>query len=151
MKKFTLSKRSRNNLVGVNDKLVQVVELAIQLTDVDFAVTEGVRTLARQRQLVAQGASKTLNSKHITGHAVDLVAFLGSRVSWELKLYDEIADAMASAAREHGVAIRWGGAWNVPDIRNWNGDMESAMVHYVDTRRREGKRPFIDAPHFEMV
>lgn len=148
---FKLSKRSRDNLIGVQPQLVAVVERAIQITTVDFAVTEGLRTEAKQRELVAKGASQTMNSKHLTGHAVDLVAFIGGRISWELNLYDEIADAMRLAALEKNVGIRWGAAWNVPDIRHWNGTMEQAMNHYIDTRRKLGQRPFIDAPHFELA
>ena len=148
---FKLSKRSRDNLTGVQPQLVAVVERAIQLTTVDFAVTEGRRTEAKQRELVAKGASQTMNSKHLTGHAVDLVAFLGGRISWELNLYDDIAQAMRAAARELDTPLRWGAAWNVPDLRKWNGTLEAAMNYYIDTRRKEGKRPFIDAPHFELV
>ena len=148
---FKLSKRSRTNLVGVQPQLVAVVERAIQLTTVDFAVTEGLRTEAKQRELVAKGASQTMNSKHLTGHAVDLVAFIGGRISWELNLYDEIADAMRLAALEKNTGIRWGAAWNIPDIRAWKGTMEEAMSYYVDARRKLGQRPFIDAPHFELV
>ena len=148
---FKLSKRSRTNLVGVQPQLVAVVERAIQLTTEDFAVTEGLRTEAKQRELVAKGASQTMNSKHLTGHAVDLVAFIGGRISWELNLYDEIAAAMRQAAIEHAVGLRWGAAWNIPDIRHWSGTMEEAMRHYIDARRKLGQRPFIDAPHFELV
>lgn len=138
-------------MVGVRPELVAVVRRAITLTKVDFAVTEGLRTQMRQRELVVKGASQTMDSKHLTGEAVDLVAFLGSRVSWELALYDEIAEAVRAAAREENVGIRWGAAWNVPDIRQWTGTMEAAMNFYVDARRELGKRPFIDAPHFELV
>lgn len=148
---FRLSKRSKENLVSVQAPLVAVVQRAITLTKVDFAVTEGFRTQARQRELVAKGASQTMNSKHLIGEAVDLVAFLDSRVSWELALYDEIADAMRAAAIAENVGVRWGAAWNIPDIRYWTGTMEDAINHYVDTRRKLGKRPFIDAPHFELV
>jgi hypothetical protein len=148
---FILSKRSTDNLAGVNPKLVAVVRRAIEITKVDFAVTEGVRTAERQRELVTKGASQTMDSKHIKGEAVDLVAYLGSRISWELNLYDDIAAAMRQAAIEQDVALRWGAAWNIPDIRNWKGTMEDAMNYYVDTRREAGRRPFIDAPHFEMV
>ena len=148
---FRLSKRSQDNLVGVRAPLVAVVRRAITLTKVDFAVVEGFRSPARQRELVVKGASQTMDSKHLTGEAVDLVAFLGSRISWELALYDEIADAMRVAAREENVGIRWGAAWNIPDIRRWTGTMEAAMNFYVDARRKLGKRPFIDAPHFELV
>lgn len=149
---FKLSQRSRNNLVGVKPSLVAVVERAIELTKVDFAVTEGVRTAARQKELFLKGASQIAEGgKHVTGDAVDLVAFLGGRISWELNLYDDIADAMKQAAIEKNVPLRWGAAWNVPDIRLWRGTMEEAMNYYIDERRKQNKRPFIDGPHFEMV
>lgn len=148
---FRLSQRSLDELKGVDPRLVAVVKRAIQITKVDFGVTEGLRSLATQKKFVAQGKSKTMNSKHLTGNAVDLVAYIEGKVSWELNLYDNIADAMKQAATELKLPLRWGAAWNVPDITKWNGSMESAMMHYVDTRRKEGKRPFIDGPHFEMI
>ena len=148
---FKLSLRSKSRLKGVDPKLVAVVKRAIEISKVDFGVTEGLRTLETQIKYVAAGKSRTMNSKHIEGRAVDLVAYVDGKVSWELNLYDDIADAMAKAAKELGVPLRWGAAWNIPDITKWNGSMESAMMHYVDTRRREGKRPFIDGPHFELV
>lgn len=148
---FELSQRSLDKLNGVDDSLVVVVKRAIQLTKVDFGVSEGIRSVARQTELVARGASKTMNSKHIDGLAVDLIAYISGRVSWELNLYDDIADAMAAAAREYGVTIRWGGAWHVEDIGKWEGKMEDAMTTYIDLRRSQGKRPFIDGPHFELM
>lgn len=148
---FKLSLRSKSRLRGVDPKLVAVVKRAIEISKVDFGVTEGLRTLETQRKYVAQGKSRTMNSRHLTGKAVDLVAFVDGKVSWELNLYDNIADAMAQAAKELGVPLRWGAAWNIPDITKWNGTMEAAMNHYVDERRAQGKRPFIDGPHFELV
>lgn len=150
MSQFKLSQRSLSRLEGVDPKLVAVVKRAIELTKVDFGVTEGVRSLETQKDYVARGVSQTMNSKHLTGDAVDLVAYIGSRVSWELNLYDDIADAMQAAARELGVPLRWGAAWNVPDIRAWHGSMADAMNHYIDERRKQGRRPFIDGPHFEL-
>lgn len=147
---FVLSRRSLDNLEGVNPKLVSVVEYAIQVTRVDFGVIEGVRTCDEQWKLVQSGASQTMNSKHLTGDAVDLAAYIGSRLSWELNLYDDIAAAMRLGAIEYSTPIRWGGAWNIPDIRYWDGTMQDAMDHYVDTRRSQGRRPFIDAVHFEV-
>lgn len=79
-----------------------------------------------------------------------MAAYIDGRLSWEHNLYDDIADAMKQAAIEKNVAIRWGAAWNVPDIRMWRGTMEEAMMYYIDFCRRENKRPFIDAPHFEL-
>lgn len=147
---FKLSENSLNRLKGVDPKLVAVVKRAIQLTTVDFAVTEGLRTVETQKKYVAAGKSQTMKSKHIDGKAVDLVAYVDGSISWELNLYDNIADAMAKAAKELGVSLKWGAAWTVPDITKWNGTMEAAMNSYVDIRRKEGKRPFIDGPHFEL-
>ena len=138
-------------LNGVKDELRDVVTRAIELTKVDFGVIEGLRTEKRQKELLASGASQTMKSKHLTGDAVDLMAYIGSRGSWELNLYDDIADAMKKAAIEKNIGIRWGAAWNVNDLRNWGDTMDEAMNYYIDTRRNEGRRPFIDAPHFELI
>jgi peptidoglycan L-alanyl-D-glutamate endopeptidase CwlK len=149
---FALSQRSLNNLVGVDKRLVQVVHLAIELTKVDFAVIEGVRTPQRQRELFDKGASQVREGgTHVQGRAVDLMAYIDDRASWELNLYDDIADAMKAAAIEFDVPLRWGAAWTVKDIRKWQGTMASAMNAYIDERRKQGQRPFIDGPHFELV
>ena len=148
---FKLSQRSLDRLEGVDDRLIGIVKYAIGITKVDFGVTCGLRTIEEQRQLVAKGASQTMRSKHIDGHAVDLVAYIGSRVSWELSLYDDIADAMKEGAQQVGVPIRWGAAWNINDLREWPSTAEAAMNHYIDVRRAESRRPFIDAPHFELM
>ena len=148
---FSLSQRSLDKLAGVDQRLVDVVKRAIQITTIDFGVTCGLRTQAEQQRLVDTGASQTLDSNHVKGRAVDLVAYVGNRASWELNLYDDIALAMKVAARELKVPIRWGAAWNVPDLTKWNGTMEGAMNYYIDTRRKQNQRPFIDAPHFELV
>jgi peptidoglycan L-alanyl-D-glutamate endopeptidase CwlK len=148
---FKLSQRSLDRLVGVNPQLVEVVKLAIELATVDFGVVEGLRTLETQKRYVETGKSQTMNSKHLTGDAVDLAVYIDGQVSWELNVYDNLADAMKTAAAQKGVGLKWGAAWNVPDIRNWQGSMEAAMNHYIDERRKQGKRPFIDAPHFELV
>ena len=150
MSTFKLSKKSLNNLEGVKPTLADVVNRAIEITQTDFAVIEGVRTVAKQKQLVAKGASQTMDSKHITGDAVDLMAYIGNRASWELNLYDDIADAMKQAAIELDVSIRWGCAWHIDDIRGWEGTMQEAMEDYIDLRRSQGRRPFIDGPHFEL-
>ena len=147
---FKLSERSLGKLEGVNDSMKLVVMKAITLTKIDFGVICGLRTQEEQEELVAKGASKTMKSRHLTGDAVDLMCYIGSRGSWELNLYDDVADAMKQAAQDEGVGIRWGAAWQIPDIREWDGTMEEAMNAYVDLRRSEGRRPFIDAPHFEL-
>ena len=148
---FKLSQRSLDNLEGVDKRLVAVVKHAITVTKIDFGVICGLRTIEEQRELVAKGASQTLKSKHLDGLAVDLMAYVGSRGSWELNLYDNIADAMKEGAKIVNAPIRWGAAWHINDIGDWRGTMEEAMNEYIDTRRRQGKRPFIDAPHFELM
>ncbi len=148
---FKLSERSLGKLKGVDDTLVEVVKEAISLTKVDFGVTYGLRTLEEQQKLFDSGRSQTMKSKHLDGRAVDLVAYFGSDISWELNVYDDICDAMAEAARRHTLAVKWGAAWSEGDIRMYTGTAEDAMNAYVDLRRSQGRRPFIDAPHFEMM
>lgn len=153
---FTLSSRSLSKLDGVNDSLQNCVKLAIGRTKIDFGVICGIRTKSEQAALVKSGASQTMNSRHLpqestgTGHAVDLMAYVGSRGSWELNLYDDIADAMKSAAKELDIKIRWGAAWH-KTLNEWDGTAEDLMNQYIDVRRSEGRRPFIDGPHFELV
>ena len=159
---FNLSARSRSRLEGVHPDLSAVVHRAIELTEVDFGVTQGIRTIEQQEANVAAGRSQTMKSKHLIqddgySHAVDVVAYVGPDVSWELNVYDDIADAMAEAATQVGVPICWGAAWGTPempypmDIRNWEGTMEEAMNAYIDLRRSQGRRPFMDGPHFELI
>ena len=148
---YKLSTKSQERLIGVEPELKEVVYEAIKVTKIDFGVIEGVRTEEKQKQLVESGASQTMKSKHLEGRAVDLMAYIGGRGSWELSVYDEIADAMKEAAIKVDVAVRWGAAWTVTDIREWEGTMEEAMNSYIDTRRGQGRRPFIDAPHFELM
>ena len=147
---YKLSNNSKAKLEGVDERMIAIVRYAINISKQDFSVICGLRTRDEQRVLVAKGASKTMKSKHLDGNAVDLMAYVdGGR--WELKLYDEIADAMAEGARAIDTAVKWGAAWSVGDIRYWDGTMEEAMNAYVDLRRSQGRRPFIDAPHFEIM
>lgn len=108
---FVLGKKSLDRLSGVHPSLVSVVKRAIEITECDFAVLEGVRSVTRQEQLVRAGASQTMNSRHITGHAIDLGAYLGGSVRWDWPLYYKIADAMKQAADELQVPLEWGGDW----------------------------------------
>lgn len=114
--------KNSDRLKGVNPELVAVVNLAHQISEVEFAVIEGLRTRERQTQLVAKGASKTMNSRHITGHAVDLAPVIDGEIRWDWPPFYKIADAMKEAANRLGVAIVWGGDW----------------------------RTFKDGPHFEL-
>ena len=147
---FSLSSRSLAKLEGVKPELVEVVKTAITLTKTDFGVIYGMRSAAEQQKIFDSGKSQTLKSKHLTGDAVDLMAYVDGKASWELNLYADLADAMKWAATEKGVKIRWGAAWTVSDIAAWDGTMEAAMMSYIDTRRAESRRPFIDGPHFEL-
>ena len=114
--KFHLGKRSTRSLEGVQTPMVKVVNRAIEITHVDFMVTEGKRTLTRQRELVRTGKSTTMNSRHLTGHAVDIVALVDGEIDWEnWNLYISISKAMKKAAEELGVLIVWGGDWKSRD------------------------------------
>jgi len=146
---FVLSKKSLDRLSGVHPKLVEVVKRAIELTGIDFTVLEGVRSKARQAQLVAAGASKTMDGRHLTGHAVDLGAMVAGSVRWDWPLYYKVAEAMQQAAKELGVPIVWGGVWDkrLADI----GDPADAVAAYVARRQALGKKAFIDGPHFELA
>ena len=148
---YKLSQRSLDRMEGVDERLVAVAKAAIGHTETDFGVICGLRTIEEQRELYNKGASKTMKSKHIDGNALDLMAYVGSRASWEIKLYFDIADAVKQAAIDVGVAVRWGAAWHINDIREWGGTMEEAYNAYVDLRRSQGKSPFIDGPHFELM
>lgn len=106
-----MTKRDYERLKGVNPDLVRVVELAATISPVAFIVTEGLRTLERQKKLYRKGASKTLRSRHLTGHAVDLAATIGGKVRWDWPLYDKIARAVKDAADKLDVPVEWGGDW----------------------------------------
>lgn len=147
MSRFKLSKRSLSRLEGVHPDLVAVTKRAIELTDIDFGVTEGLRTKERQKELVASGASKTMNSRHLTGHAVDVVAYLGSEVRWDMGLYYKIAAAFREAARELSIPVVWGACWQTI---NAVPDLDVAVTAYVERKKREGGRPLVDGPHFEL-
>lgn len=110
---YLLGNKSLQTLEGVHPDLVAVVKLAISLTEQDFSVGEGIRSVERQKTLVAAGKSTTMNSRHITGHAVDLFPY---PVSWDWKYFHPIADAMKQAAKQLDVELTWGGDWkNFPD------------------------------------
>lgn len=148
---FQFSQRSLDRLQGVNERLVIICHKAIKITSIDFGITQGIRTIEEQRELVARGASTTMHSKHLDGRAVDVVAYIGPRISWELSLYYEIAEAFREAAIFYNTKVRWGGAWHFNDICDWTGSMEDLVDQYIDLRRSQGRRLFIDAPHFEIV
>lgn len=98
-------------LRGVHPDLVKVVRRAAAISNIDFKVLEGVRSTARQRELVKKGASQTMNSRHLTGHAVDLGVVVGGIIRWDWPLYYKLADIVKQAAKDVGVPIEWGGDW----------------------------------------
>lgn len=124
--RFRFSARSLRNLKGVHPDLVRVAMRALEITDLDFGVTEGLRTEARQRELVAAGASRTMNSRHLTGHAIDVVALIGGEVRWDWPLYARLALHFKAAAAELQVPIVWGGDWRFKDGPHY----ELSRKHY---------------------
>jgi peptidoglycan L-alanyl-D-glutamate endopeptidase CwlK len=108
---FVLGSRSRARLTGVHPDLVKVVELALTYSPHDFTITEGLRSVARQRELKAAGASQTMNSRHITGHAIDFAVLIGGKVRWDWPLYGQVAEAFKRASKELNIPIIWGGDW----------------------------------------
>lgn len=118
---FAFSQRSESSLRGVNPTLVAVVRRALELTTVDFVVTEGLRTAERQRQLLAERKTKVSHSKHQDGLAVDLFPVGGT---WKVLEFRPLSAAMQRAANELGVSIRWGGDFNGdgPDVGTDNWD-----------------------------
>ena len=117
---MALSKTSLTRLAGVHPDLVRVIKRAAANTKVPFAVVEGLRTLERQKQLKAAGASKILNSRHITGHAVDVVPMVDGKARWDWPLYRKLAPFIWAAARAENVPLEWGGDWkSFPDAPHW--------------------------------
>lgn len=148
---YQLSNKSLNNLKGVHPDLVKVVKRALELSQTDFSVIEGVRTTERQAQLVAEKRSQTMNSKHLVqssgyGHAVDLVPY---PVNWKLFSFHPIAEAMRKASKELNIRVRWGGAWI--DLTRTDKPVNELIEDYSKARRKVGNKVFIDAPHFELV
>ena len=157
---FVLGSKSRTNLVGVHPLLIKVVERAIQVSTVDFQVFEGLRTRERQAKLVASGASQTMDSRHLPGkdqlgHAVDLVPMIDFDgdgrldLRWDWPLCYKVADAVRRASQELNIPIRWGGVWDhtLADLAN---DLDDETAGYVMRRKAQGKKAFLDGPHFEL-
>lgn len=143
---YKFSNRSKEKLYGVHNDLVKVAIRALELSPVDFAITEGLRTKNRQSELVKAGASKIMNSMHITGHAIDVAAFVGE-IRWDFGLYLKIAEAFKKASIELGIPIVWGGCWRrLSEV----DDIDKAVADYVARKRIEGKKALVDGPHFEL-
>lgn len=113
---ITLSEKSLIKLEGAHPDLVRVIKRAAALSSIDFTILEVLRTPARQRELVAKGASKTMKSRHLPGsdgksRAVDIAPMDGGQVSWAWPLYYKLAPIIFQAAAELNVPIEWGGRW----------------------------------------
>jgi peptidoglycan LD-endopeptidase CwlK len=151
---FYLGKNSRDELDGVHPKLVAVVQRAIEITTVDFGVHDGIRHIKTQRDYVARGVSRTMNSKHLRqsdgyGHAVDLVPYINGKLRWEWPPIYHIASAVSQAAQEHDVALRWGGVWDreMSDLPSDADGIREAVAAYCV---RHPGPDFIDGPHYEL-
>lgn len=108
---FKFSSRSKEKLKGVDEKLVDVIEISLMESPYDFGITEGLRTIEKQKEYVRTGKSQTMNSYHLNGRAVDIVVYKDGKVTWDLKYYKEIADIVKEIAAEKGLKITWGGDW----------------------------------------
>jgi len=152
---YALGKRSLSKLRGVHPKLVAVVQRAIQLTEIDFSVHDGLRTAEVQAEYVRTGVSKTLKSKHLAqadgfGHAVDLVPYINGRLRWEWEPIYRIATAVEYAAMEQRVLLRWGGVWDktLSECGKSPEEMKQAVRDYCI---RHPGPDFIDGPHYELI
>lgn len=108
---YRFSSRSYKALAGVRPELIAIATRALSLSPIDFVVTEGLRTESRQRELVRIGASQTMHSRHLTGHAIDVAAWHDGAIRWDWPLYERISDAFKQAADELSVPLEWGGDW----------------------------------------
>lgn len=150
---YRLGKASLKELAGVKVELIAIVNLAIRITTQDFTVYDGLRTLKEQQAHVKAGTSKTMQSKHLQGLAVDLVPWINGKPVWDWDGCYKIAQAVDAAATHLGFAnqIRWGGAWD-----RVLGDFGSAQDWLAYDReviaygKRTGKS-FVDGPHFEWL
>lgn len=147
---WVLSARSEINLIGVKSQLVLLTRKALGWSDVDFAVTDGVRTIEEQRALVAAGASRTMESKHLTGDAIDLVPFVGDKLRWEMPVICTMAAAVRAAAVDLGVKLRWGGAWDLEFTATIGAPID-IVDGYTKRRLANNRTVFIDGPHFELI
>lgn len=146
---YLLSEQSLQRLKGVHPDLAKVVKRAIQITEMDFAVHEGLRTVEQQRKYVNAGKSQTMKSNHLTGRAVDIVPTPdGGPLSWDWDDYYAMVEAMQKAAEELNITVRWGGCWEI--INGKTGTPKSWVDAYGARKRAVGQKAFTDGPHFEL-
>ena len=149
---FKFGGSSEKELVGVNADLVRVTRLALRYSLQDFTVYDGIRTIKEQQAHVKNGTSKTMQSKHLDGLAVDLVPWINGAPVWDWDGCYKIACAMDKAATELGLAhrITWGGAWD-RKLSDFGGDAKAYADEVVAYRNRHPGPDFIDGPHFEIL
>ena len=111
MMPFRFSEKSKAMMMGVHPDLIAIAYRALALSPYDFGITEGRRSLERQRLLVQEGKSQTLASRHLEGRALDFAVWIEGRITWEFRYYAQVAEAFKIAAREYGIDIQWGGDW----------------------------------------
>ena len=116
---YAFGPRSLKRMEGVHPDLRKVMDRAIAITDMDFTVLEGLRTLAQQRKYYATGKSKTMRSRHLTGHAIDIAPLVDGKVTWDWAVYDRFAPIIKQAAKDVGVKVEWGGDWKWRDGPHW--------------------------------
>lgn len=145
---FQFGEKSEAELVGVNPDLVKVVRAALQCSDIDFSVHDGLRSIEQQAEYFVDGASQKLVSRHLTGHAVDLYPFVGGKIRTDEQLCNPIAAAMCFAAKSHGIQVEWGGAWGFP-LNNYKTAAE-ARAAYLLSCKLKLKKPFNDLFHFQL-
>ena len=133
---FKFGKSSEEKLQTVRPELADVARKALELSSIDFGITEGLRSEQKQKQLVSEGASKTMKSKHLTGHAIDIVCYADGKITWDLEHYQTAAYAFGLASKELDVQIRWGG--------NWSG-------YKTGDFKLDPNNKFVDAVHFELI
>ncbi len=149
MPKYCLSQKSLKNLEYVHEDLCLIVHRAIDLTDVDFAITEGLRTVTRQKELYKAGASRTMNSRHLSGHAIDFVPIIGGQAAWKPSACSAVIEAFKLAAIEYKTPIVWGAVWD-RTINGFSKTCDEEVADYT-IRCRHGKmKPFLDYVHVEL-
>lgn len=143
---FEFGQKSLDRLLGVNTDLVAVATRALELSEIDFCILEGLRSHERQLELVATGASQTQHSKHLIGHAIDIGAITGGKVDWTWDLYPKIARAFQQASQELGVPIVFGAIWD-RQLASVSSDIPAEIAAY---KARRGGKAFMDGGHYEL-
>jgi len=155
---FKFGPRSLRELEGVHPSIAAVCHRALEITKQDFAVHDGLRTRDEQREMLASGASTTMDSKHLTGDAVDLVPYINGKLRWEWQPIFTVAAAVRQAAKEIGVKLRWGSAWDL-NFTDTAEDPEIIQDQYAERFKErqkalppeKRKKLFLDGPHFERI